>query len=359
MKKSKKWLLSTTLISFLLLLLLGITMYLADPYNYYGNNHGQYLKDKPAFAAAAALRQENYDTAILGSSLSIGIREAYVDRIMDCRSINLSYSGCTAQQRQILIDSLGRTQKADLIICDLLLSNYTDDGNQIINEMQMDAFPEYLFDNNKFNDIKYLYNYDILFKMMPRIVVANTLSLLGKPVSKSYFQAYVDFHADSAWPPKEDWTDAIDRLKFPDTEPVSVRPAFNAETMRQKVDNFLIEPAAANPGQQIIFYFPPYSALYWCEAQENGYLDALLDTREYIAESLAAYENVTIYDFQTLDITLELQYYHDSLHYTEEINEMIIDLISQKKHVLTFYDRTADEEQILSLISLFRSANGI
>lgn len=355
MKKSTIWLLSTSIISLLLLFLLGITMYLFDPYNYYGNNHGLYLKDKPAFAAAAALRQENYDTVILGSSLSIGISEAYVNHIMDCKSINLSYSGCTAQQRQIIINALSKSKKADIIICDLLLSNYANYNNTIINEMQMDVFPEYLFDNNYFNDIKYLFNYDILFKMMPRIIVTEFTTLPGAPASKSYFQPYSAFHTDSAWPPKEEWSDEINNLNNLVVKPVPGEVFAIRESMHQKVDDFILKSVSNNLEQQIIFYFPPYSALYWCEAQKNGYLDILLDTREYIIKSLASYDNVTIYDFQTLDITLELQYYHDSLHYTEEINEMIIDLISQKKYVLSTYDREKDKEQILSLISLFQN----
>lgn len=357
MKNCKRWLTMTIGISLLFLTLTGISMYSIDPYNYYGNNHQQYLKDKPAFAAAAALRQEAYDTVILGSSLSLGISEHYVNNTMNCKSINLSYSGCTAQQRKIFIDTLSQTGKADIIICDLLLSNYADDGNQTINEMQMDSFPQYLFDDNIFNDIQYLYDFDIWFKMMPRIVVKEAAALLGRAVSNSYFQDYADFHKDSAWLPKEDWTEDFQNLQTINTKITFDDAAKITDAMKQNVDAYITGAVANNPEQQIIFYFPPYSALYWSEAAQKGYLDILLNTKKYIAESLAAYDNVLIYDFQTLDIVLDLQYYHDSLHYTEPINELIINLIEQQKCKIVSYNRQQDEVQIMNIISAFNASH--
>lgn len=356
---SKNWLLMTFSISLSLLSLLGISMYLIDPYNYYGNNSQQYLNDKPSFAAAAALRQETYNTAIIGSSLSLGIQEEYVDSVMNCESLNLSYSGCTAQQRKIITDALAREGRADTIICDLLLSNYVEDGSQLINEMQMDAFPTYLFDSHCLNDIKYLYNYDILFKMMPRIIATKAVTLLGKSTSKSYFQPYDEFHRNSAWPPNEDWTEAFSHAKNPNKQLTPQESATITANMRSMVDAYITEAVIANPELDIVFYFPPYSALYWYEAREKGYMDILLDTKEYIFTSLSNYDNVTLYDFQTLDIILDLQYYHDGLHYTAPINELIIDSIHQNDGILSAYEKQKDKDQLIFLISSFRNLYNI
>lgn len=353
---SKKWIICTIGLSFFSLFFIGLLMYCMDPYNYYGNNHNLYLTDAPAFAVAAALRQESYDTAIIGSSLSLGIAEEYVDNTLSCHSVNLSYSGCTAQQRKIIIDSLSRENKADIIICDLLLSNYFTDGNQSINEMQMDAFPEYLFDTNPINDVKYLFNFDILFKMSPRIAFTRIASLCNLPISKSYFQPYSAFHQDSAWMPAENWSTAFSNLQTMKAPPLSATETEKIlANMRYKVDTYLVTAAASNPNQTIIFYFPPYSALYWCEVQNNGYLDILLETKEYIANSLSPYSNIILYDFQTIEMISDLQYYHDSLHYTSYGNKLVIDFIAKNSFILSSYDKNKDRQRILSKITDFQA----
>lgn len=353
---SKKWISLTIGISFFFLLLIGTSMYYMDPYNYYGNNNQLYLNDVPAFASAAALLQEDYDTAIIGSSLSLGIAEEYVNSTMNCHAINLSYSGCTAHQRKVIIDALCREGKADTILCDLLLSNYVNDGNQNINEMQADTFPSYLFDTNPINDVKYLFNFDILFKMSPRIIFTEIAAMYNLPVSKSYFQPYSAFHQNSAWTPADDWSASFSRLQTTETIVFS-----DAEIekiiadMHYKVDSYLVSAAAANPEETIIFYFPPYSALYWCEVSQRGYLDVLLDTKEYIVNRLSPYENVILYDFQTADMVLDLGYYHDSLHYTIFGNEFIIDSIAENHFILSSYDKEADRQRILSQMLTFQS----
>lgn len=54
--------------------------------------------------------------------------------------------------------------------------------------------------------------------------------------------------------------------------------------MTEHIDKYLSEFSFEN-GEHI-FFFPPYSALFWYDAQEDGYFDSYLQVKQYFVKKV-------------------------------------------------------------------------
>ena len=91
--------------------------------------------------------------------------------------------------------------------------------------------------------------------------------------------------------------------------------------MTEHIDAFLAQFDFAR-GEHV-FFFPPYSGLFWYNAQFTQYYDHYLRAKLYFirqAEALGA----QVYDFQSAEFTSDLSVYRDELHYGPEINDWMV-----------------------------------
>ena len=67
---------------------------------------------------------------------------------------------------------------------------------------------------------------------------------------------------------------------------------------------------------EFVFYFVPYSILYWDQEVREGNFDSTIDAVDYAMGALLKYDNVRIYFFHNEeDIITNLDNYKDYSHY--------------------------------------------
>ena len=88
-----------------------------------------------------------------------------------------------------------------------------------------------------------------------------------------------------------------------------------------------MEQMQFHPEKEYQIIFPPYSALYWVQAAEEGTFDAELRFKRYIVQYFSDWDNVRMIDMQEIPEITDLDHYMDLVHFDPEIQEMIVAVI--------------------------------
>lgn len=183
--------------------------------------------------------------------------------------------------------------------------------------------PMYLYDNNPFNDVKYLLNKTVLLEKIP-YMIAKSRAGYNENLSYNWAEGK-NFSTEGAlsqyWRRKE-----ISAMKPADTY---------AENVQGNI-RLLTALTEAHPETQFIFFLPPYSALWWDEVLRSGERDAYLRAEEQTVGALLACGNVRVFDFQNeVSVVGDLDNYMDSVHFRPEINFRMVQAMVQGTDELT------------------------
>lgn len=114
------------------------------------------------------------------------------------------------------------------------------------------------------------------------------------------------------------------------------------DRLRSNIDSFF-ESIDHEAIEDLVFFFPPYSALYWCNAQDRGYFDDFMAAKRYFI-SKAGCINANVYDFQDVEFITALDNYKDTTHYSPVINDWMVKCFARK--INTTNSGIAKERQI-------------
>ena len=90
----------------------------------------------------------------------------------------------------------------------------------------------------------------------------------------------------------------------------------------------LTEQVRNHPETTFIFFFPPYSMLWWDSAYRNGERDLYLYNEQQAIAALLAYDNVEIYYYHDEEeIITNLDNYMYIIQFSKDINQVICDKI--------------------------------
>ena len=191
-----------------------------------------------------------------------------------------------------------------------------------------DNVPTYLYDDNPWNDVQYLFNKDIF--------IDNTLGVVKYTL---HGQKMPDMDQYSSWaadhPVGKDYVlqnysapaRCEDQKEFTEKE---------AEIVRHNVEENVLDMVKAHPETTFYFYTPPYSALWWYKTKCSGNLKRYFQAEQLQAELLLQYDNVKLFSFTDLfDLTCDLDNYKDDTHYSEQISEDIMDWIHDGTYQMT------------------------
>ena len=177
--------------------------------------------------------------------------------------------------------------------------------------------PLYLYDKNPFNDVKYLFNKDVLFEDIPYLLAMN-------------FSGYDDGMSYNFWQYKT-FSEEEARKHYEQSEEIA--PMQEPSEWQARVEEnigLLTDMVKKHPETEFYFFLPPYSELWWDSVYRSGQTEEYLYARQAAMEALIAYDNVQIYDFQTdEDIILNLDYYMDPIHFSADVNQFIV--VKQRK----------------------------
>ena len=320
---------------------IGWQVYEKDPYLHFhapDTERYYYTLDNERFQDDGILRQFCYDAVITGTSMTENFRTSDLDGLFGVHSVKATQAGASYRDiAELLGSAFHYTPDLKMVVRGLDLNVLDITGSRVTNR------PDYLYDENTWNDVRYLLNRDVLFKRVYSMVKA--MKEEGFRPGITDFDDYASWHYSAGINEAAGDIPGILELREAGT-PIHLSKE-EAERIRQNVEENVIDLAAEHPETEFYLFFTPYSILWWKANVEDGTVYRYLEAEELAAELMLEYKNIHLFSFGCrTDITADLNNYIDSIHYCEWINRLILKWMSKGSYELTrdnFRDRFREE----------------
>lgn len=342
-KGYRKFLIGFTASVLVFALLVGSFMFIVDPLQMYrkASLYPALYSSQERYQNAGLARSYDYDTIVLGSSMTQNFVPSYVESVMGGEVMKLSIEGSTAMEQSAVGKTALDTGKVKRVIWGLDYFAMRQDV-----DAKSENMPMYMYDNNPFNDYEYLFNvsnvkhaWKALTTPAEESKAFRNLDILRNwDKSAKYSQAAV----------LETWEKArIKEMGYGKNE-------FSLENVQAVFHKYVLSLIEDHPEVEFTFYYPPYTILrqqVWAETNpvraENQYA-----MKKYMFEQFSKYPNVSVYDFQQeASITYDLSQYKDLSHHSQAINERIIREIAEGKNLVTADNVDRLNEELTSQLS--------
>ena len=272
------------------------------------------------YSNAGVVRSYDYDSAIVGTSVTENFRPTQMDALLGGRFIKLCSSAGTLYNHALLLNLAFETHDMRRVVYGMdvysLIAQLDETGTDM---------PMYLYDDNPFNDVAYWLNRSVLASFLPRCF-------------RAWGQRQDNSIRDSmyCWAGEDNYgTVALYNAVFDPPQEQKAPDAF-VSLATANLQTHLIPFIEQHPQTQFDIFFPPYSAAEWSNMESKGSLDALLTLRGLCWDMLSGYPNVTLYDFSArAEWVLDLSNYKDTLHYGQWINDAITEAIASGDGMVT------------------------
>ena len=278
------------------------------------------LNDKE-YQCIGTLRNFDYDSLLVGSSVMENNDNSWYDEAYGIKSIKAIRSYGATADLCYLMDAAYEDHDIKYVFYNIDPSSLYADKETTY---ESTGCPMYLYDRNPFNDVQYLFNKDVLFEKIPYEVANSFIGDYREGQSYNWAQwktfgkmntlgVYFRTNEVSAMMPETEYADKL---------------ADNIALLTGEV--------SAHPDTEFIFFYPPYSLLWWDMTYRHGETDAVIYCEKEMTKALLQYDNVRIFCFQNeTEVVTNLDYYMDTLHFSPEINRLMLDQILAGENEMT------------------------
>ena len=340
MKKIRNWLLVFGGITLAGLGCAAGLTYVIDPFFQYHKplESFPYIVDSQVNMNPGLAKNMEYDSILLGSSMTVNFNTDWFNEYLGLKTQKLSYNGAFPKDQsnimKIVFGTKGKTLERVFLGIDEL--NYSADVNQTKFEV-----PEYLYDDNYFNDINYLLNKDVILDYILRAAAdpkdKSEWNMIYRPwwQDEHYQKALVLMYYEPAQEAKE---------KVPED--------FYLEAIEANLRTNICPYIEAHPETTFTIFYPPYSILYWNDVMRRKELDEVIAKYDYMSRRLLEYENVEIFFFQNeKNVICNLNNYADYTHYHGSVCEYMVQCFADGSRRVTL-DNLEKELDILYNLAL-------
>lgn len=346
--KGKKWLIASLALTALILGMISTVIIYVDPYFHYHKPHTDkfyYKLYDQRNINDGIERHFDYDAMITGSSMTENFRTSELDRLFGTNSIKVSFSGASMYEiNNNIAVAIENNPKLRMVVRCIDTMMYFDEKDRM--RTDLGVYPDYLYDDNYFNDVNYLFNRELLFTQISQMVLENIKGTRAPGIDSfdvySNWYEEFEFGPDVLYPDKEiDLSRKGERVHISDEE---------ARNVIENIEANVCSLARENPDIQFYYYLPPYSAAWWQQLNESGEIYKYLEAERLVIEQILGCENIKLFSMSTnTDVTANLNNYDDKLHYGPWINSLILIWMSEDKFLLTeenYESYLADMEKI-------------
>ena len=201
--------------------------------------------------------------------------------------------------------------------------------------------PEYLYDDDLFNDTAYWFNHSVLARYIPQC-----LKTLGQsdPDQRDTMYMWGDLYEygkEAALRYVTITGETVEQGDLPEVPELSQQSGLN-------VYSNLLPFIEAHPDTEFIVFFPPYSLVQWVDFYQQGTMIYHLEQKEAVIRILLGYDNVKIYDFQAeLDWVTDLDNYIDAWHYGPWINDAIVERVAAGENRITDWAQARENDEVI------------
>lgn len=311
----------------LLILLVSGTVIIVDPFfhyhkplsfiNYFMNNNQQRYMNN------GIVRNFDYNAIITGTSMTENFKSSQFDELFNTNSVKVPFSGGSYKEINDNIEVALRNNKNIKYILRGL--DYWK-INEEFSKMSYDSYPEYLYDNDIFNDYKYILNRGSFFQSLINILK----SISSK--SKINFDEYSSWWNDKGG--KEVVLRTYERPKQENIEKFLSQE--DIKRVDKNIEENVIKLPKQYPDTKFIYFITPYSIVYFDELNQKNEIEKQIMTEKYMIEKILEIPNIELYSFfNKYEMITNLDNYKDAGHYIGHINDQILIWIKNKKYRLT------------------------
>jgi hypothetical protein len=318
----------------------GVTVIIDPLFHYHAPLDGlAYTIQDERYQNDGILRNFTYDAIITGTSMSENFKASQFDELFDVTSVKVAFSGSYFKERY---DRLSRAFASNSNIRYVLFSlDYSAlfRGKDALSDYD---YPDYLYDDNLWNDVQYVFNKSIFLNYTRRVISYTRVGMTMTDFdSYSNWMGKYTFEADSV----------LSKYSRPEkSDTVYTLSEEERVQLQENLEQNIISLAAEHPDTEFYMFFPPYSILYWDNRAQCGTVTKELELQQYALELLLDYSNIHVFSFaDCFDIVCDLDNYKDYIHYSEGINEKMLTWMKEGEHEIT----TENLEQYLQTVEEF------
>lgn len=271
-------------------------------------------------------RHFDYDTIITGTSMAQNFKPSEADALFGAKAVKETFSGAGYKEiSENLSRALGRNKNLKSII-------WSMDSNAFLRDKDYNAYegyPEYLYDDNPWNDAYYIFNKDIWYH---GVLVNLVMTITGKPSTT--------FDEFSSWE-KATGYEYVMAIYGPERieEKAADAPPLSEEDRKMVTENVrqnFVNLANRHPDTTFYVFYTPFSICWWDSMNQAGTINFYFDAELIATELLLDCPNVRLYNFHNkYDVITDLGNYRDKEHYSPEVNSMILEWLAAGDGLVT------------------------
>lgn len=272
------------------------------------------------YQTAGLLRTQEYETILMGTSLAANYRADWFDESFGTTTVKATFPNGGFHEFDVALNYAYTQQDVKRLIFGLDPNILARDPSEAPDEL-----PEYLYDSNPLNDAPYLWSKSVL----SRSVYAAREKAQGstEPLQAAFL-----------WDDEDMYFSRANALKgYPRPEAVAEEAPADKLLAACGENLAVVEGwVEAHPETEFLFYYSPYSILFWDKMDRQGETEAMFTMLSYATKELLQYENVEIHCFLTdLDIITNLDHYTDHIHVSGDITHMMSAAMAADTYRLT------------------------
>lgn len=282
----------------------------------FGNIKAVYSNER--YQNSGMIKHIEYDSVIIGSSVTSNFRASWFDELFNCKTLKLSYpGGCFSDFDTALSYAFEQNPNIKRVFWSL-------DPNILITKYDAKStpMPEYLYNSSIFDDAKYILNKDVLLELCGESILA---TIMGEETSIDEaftWDSEYDFNNSQAlWGyVRPEWSETVISADYYDD--------IINENLKH-IHSFIAE----HPETEFYLFTPPYCILHWDRIIRDGTYPALLNLYDRLLTEFSGYDNVKYYCFAVNDFIFNLSIYIDEVHYSPDINRYIVEYMANNDGV--------------------------
>ena len=276
------------------------------------------------------IKNFKYDAMITGTSMIENFRTTELDSLFGTNSIKVPYSGGRFKEvDEAIKTAIKHKKELKVVVRGLDCGMLDTDPNE--KREDLGEYPTYLYDDNVFNDYKYIFSSSILFDRIVKILYRS----IKEEGSTTTFDDYSSWRDITQYGINSVLEDGyVPSTSFREDQYVMKEEERNRiiANITQNVTNTIKN----NPDITFYYFFTPYSALWWRAQIISKTFSYQLETEKIAIEEMLKYENVKVFSYNDMfDVTINLNFYKDSMHYGDWINSFILKSMKNETHMLT------------------------
>ena len=339
--KNKTFVIITVITMLGMLLGFAEMTYYVDPlFHYHAPNPNlEYPLFSERYMNDGITRNFDYDAVITGTSMTQNFKTSLWDELFGTTSIKVPVAGARYKEVNELLER-AYEYKGDIknVLRCLDLTMLIADKDSAGYE----EYPEYLYDDNPYNDVYYLLNKDIYYEYTDYLF--HYMRLGGKTTD---FDHYKNWNGNYTY-------DANQLRKNYERKEIEERERYLTEEEKElligNLEQNVISLVKKHPETEFYLYFPPYSILYWDDEIRTGKYERNIEAQRLAIEMLLPYENIHLYSFfDDYLMICDLSNYIDSIHYGQKYSDQIMRNMKEGKGLLT----KDNYEQYLSMLMFY------